>query len=147
METFGEYEAVEELASTSVSTVYRARKAGGPARFAIKLRHIRQHLPSGDTELTPHPGGQPRELGEADELKFLEAAKLQRRAAEAGGSHIAHVRGFAIDERGAWAVTDHFPRGSIRNWINLQQRVNAAELAWLVHCIVQGLLADRKSVV
>ena len=61
METFGEYEAVEELASTSVSTVYRARKAGGPARFAIKLRHIRQQISSSDTEHTPHPGAQPRE--------------------------------------------------------------------------------------
>ena len=143
MPIFGEFETVgEPLALTDerayVSTIWQARKTGGDARlYAIKCYAPRPRTPG---------SGQSEEALDKDRgLEFLEGVKQTKKAYHEGGGCLAPIHALGTTSVGVWYATDFYPRKDLKAWISLKGAVDAAGLRHIVHCIVSGCLALKRS--
>ena len=142
MPIFGEYETVEQISITEeprhVTTVWMARKSGPPdgRSYAVKC-------------YAPRPGriatGQPEDALQQDQsLTFLEGTKQLKRARTGGASCLALVHAFGFAPEGAWYVTDYYERGTLKEYIDLQGRVDSEALRQVVYSVTTGCLAMKR---
>jgi hypothetical protein len=131
MPGFGRFETVEELAAAGPFVVFSARPAGkdGPPSFAIKIYRTNDIL--SDPEVV-----------DREAAAFLEAAKLQHSlpvgGVSAGEGHWAGIYEMGRTEEAAYYVTDLYPTTAQRI-VDSRRELNAAELAWIIGGVVDGL--------
>jgi sporulation protein YlmC with PRC-barrel domain len=143
MPIFGEYETIEQISITEephhVTTVWKARKSGPPdgRLYAVKC-------------YAPRPGriitGQPEDARQLDRsLTFLEGIKRLKRAHTGGASCVAAVHAFGLASEGTWFVTDYYERGTLKEYIQLQGRMDSEALRQVVYRVITGCLAMQRS--
>jgi hypothetical protein len=129
---YGDYELIEEIAASRSAVVHRARRKG--REYAVKVFR------------PPEAGAEDRGASRgADELApdpfrhFIQAAAAQRDAVKKGARHLAPIHDAGRTGEEAWYATDHYPRGSLKDWIARRVEVDAANLRGLIGNVLQAL--------
>ncbi len=127
MPTFGSFETIgsphaETQARDHSNTVWRARKVGSKDDqiYAIKVFSSADRRPlasHGEQDLDADPG-----------LEFIETLKQHKKAAEISQRLLVPIHEFGTVPQGAWYVTDFYRRGSLKVWVTLRGKVDAAAL-------------------
>lgn len=143
MTSFGGFEAVREMWSDALGTVYAARKAGtsDDPRFAIKSRRPMRRLDDNE-EVSPAPKPTPSSDSRPDPVVavFLESAHAQKALADkAPGSWATiHEIGTLSDGTGFY-VTDLARLGSSKKLAASKVRFGARALGLFASSVVEGL--------
>ncbi|MBN2505612.1 MAG: hypothetical protein JXQ71_02850, partial [Verrucomicrobia bacterium] len=130
---YGDYELISEIAASRIAEVHLARKQGRQyvlKRFRPLLLAEEERYDHGDLNV----------LGEDLHLKFLEAAKIQKKAADHGARRCAPIHDAGHTGEGAWYVTDHYPRGSLKRWIQQRTTLDTATLRKVLANVLAALL-------
>ncbi len=143
MPIFGEFETVGDPIATPEEggrffTVWKARKtAGGDTRDYV----VKCHAPPRRAA-----AGEAGEKLERDQgLEFLESIKQMEKARREGGENLAPVYGFGISELGAWYATAFYAAHDLKFHIEHQLEVDSEALRHVIHNVVLGCLALKRS--
>src|SRR5438105_3093097 len=142
MPVFGEYQTLgEPIAVTEErghsSTVWQARKSGGDNRlYAVKCYAPRRKKTTSEAD---------EPLDKDRGLEFLEAIKQLKKAQQEGGRCLSPVHALGVAPEGAWYVTDFYPGRTLREWVTIKGRVDNGALRHVVHSMVLGCLALKRS--
>jgi hypothetical protein len=138
MASFGSFEAIREVYSGPVFTVFSARKSGDPkTEYAVKVFSVRQLGLDLESEAQLDP------LLTGLESSCLERVSLQQKAA-AASKFICPILERGQDERGVWYATAFYPR-SVNKMITGHVALGQSALRHVLASVAQGALDLKRT--